>query len=130
MSCFTNLLRYHQLLNTHAPALHALLHLDQLLARREKVREQNRRRIGVWTLGEQYVHGHTRIATGPSASGAPCARLSAPEKLASSMVEEEVFRTMAGIAVAAAAGKSMTPLIFITCTSLHLYHQRQRHRRR
>jgi hypothetical protein len=24
----------------------------------------------------------------------------------------------------------MTPLIFITCTSLHLYHQRQRHRRR
>jgi hypothetical protein len=80
----------------------------------------------VWTLGEQYVHGHTRIATGQSASGAPCARLSAPEKLASSMVEEEVFWTMPGIAAAAAAGKSMTPLVFITCTSLHLYRRRQR----
>jgi hypothetical protein len=76
MSCFPNLLRYHQLLNTHTPALHALLRLDQLLARREEVPQQNRRRTGVWTLGEQYMHGHTRIATGTGPSGAPCASFS------------------------------------------------------
>jgi hypothetical protein len=47
-----------------------MLRLDQLPASREEVQEQNHRRADVWMLGEQYVHGHTRIATGtgPSAS--------------------------------------------------------------